>query len=35
LFEKAQKLDELEVVLNDTSATDRRTIERMSGIFFG
>jgi hypothetical protein len=35
LVEAERKLAELEAVLNDTAATDRRPIERMSEIFFG
>jgi hypothetical protein len=35
LVEKARKYDELETILNDTSAPDRRVIERLSEVFFG
>jgi|SRR3984885_1465968 len=35
LVEKARKHDELEAILNDTAASDRRTIERLAEVFFG
>lgn len=34
LVEKARKLDQLEIVLNDLNETDGQTIARMSEIFY-
>jgi hypothetical protein len=35
LVEAERKLAELEAILNDTSTSDRRVIERLSEVFFG
>lgn len=35
LVEKAAKLDQLEIILNDTNAPDRSVIERLSEAFYG
>jgi hypothetical protein len=35
LIEKAQKLDALEVILNDVGQSDKQTIERMAEVFYG
>jgi hypothetical protein len=35
LVEKASTYDRLEEILNDTSASDRRVIERVSDAFYG
>jgi hypothetical protein len=34
LVEKSRKFDQLEAILSDTSAPDRRIIERLSDVFY-